>query len=68
LPPRVFNMPLQKERFLLALRSEESTIRKHLMLEDLHDRNETLYHRVLVSISCFICSPNFHTKHNLKDT
>lgn len=33
----------------MALRAEESTIRKHLMLEDLHDRNETLYHRVLVS-------------------
>jgi hypothetical protein len=57
LPPRVFNMELQKERFLLSLRAEESTIRKHLMLEDLHDRNETLYHRVLVSKnphdSCF---------------
>jgi hypothetical protein len=48
LPPRVFNMELQKERFLMALRAEESTIRKHLLLEDLHDRNETLYHRVLV--------------------
>ena len=41
-------MGLQKERFLLAMRSEESNIRKNLMLEDLHDRNETLYHRVLV--------------------
>ena len=51
LPPRVFNMGLQKERFLLALRAEESKIRKHLMLEDLHDRNETLYHRVLVRLS-----------------
>ena len=51
LPPRVFNMELQKERFLISLRAEESTIRKHLMLEDLHDRNETLYHRVLVSIN-----------------
>jgi hypothetical protein len=67
LPPRVFNMPLQKERFLLALRSEESTIRKHLMLEDLHDRNETLYHRVLVSISCFFRQKN-HLEHDLKDT
>jgi hypothetical protein len=48
LPPRVLNMELQKERFLLALRGEASTIQKHLLLEDLHDRNETLYHRVLV--------------------
>jgi malate dehydrogenase (oxaloacetate-decarboxylating)(NADP+) len=47
LPPRILNMQLQKERFLLSLRAEESTIRKYLMLEDLHDRNETLYHRVL---------------------
>jgi hypothetical protein len=48
LPPRVLNMDLQKERFLMTLREEESTIQKHLLLEDLHDRNETLYHRVLV--------------------
>jgi len=48
LPHRVMNIGLQKERFLLALRAEESDIRKNLLLEDLHDRNETLYHRVLV--------------------
>ena len=48
LPPRIMNMATQKERFLLSLRSEESTIRKNILLEDLHDRNETLYHRVLV--------------------
>jgi len=48
LPPKVLNINLQKERFLQALRSEESNIRKNIMLEDLHDRNETLYHRVLV--------------------
>lgn len=41
-------MPLQKDRFLASLRAEESAIKKNVMLEDLHDRNETLYHRVLV--------------------
>lgn len=48
LPPRIMNMSTQVERFLLSLRGEESTIRKNILLEDLHDRNETLYHRVLV--------------------
>lgn len=57
LPPRVFNMELQKERFLISLRAEESTIRKHLMLEDLHDRNETLYHRVLVRENSYDSDP-----------
>lgn len=47
-PPRIMNIHLQKERFLIALRQENSQIRKHLLLEDLHDRNETLYHRVIV--------------------
>ena len=41
-------MSLQKDRFLVALRDEASDIKKNTMLEDLHDRNETLYHRVLV--------------------
>ena len=27
---------------------ETSNIKKHRILEDLHDRNETLYHRILV--------------------
>jgi malate dehydrogenase (oxaloacetate-decarboxylating)(NADP+) len=48
LPHRVMNIHKQKERFLLALRASDSNIRKNVMLEDLHDRNETLYHRVLV--------------------
>lgn len=48
LPPRRLNMPLQKARFLKAIREETSDIRKHIMLEDLHDRNETLYHRVII--------------------
>lgn len=48
LPPRRLNIHLQKERVLKAIREEESPIRKHIILEDLHDRNETLYHRVIL--------------------
>lgn len=48
LPPAVQNIHLQKERFLATFRDEESAIKKNMLLEDLHDRNETLYHRVLV--------------------
>ncbi len=48
LPSRAMNIHSQKARFLLALRAETSAIKKNIMLEDLHDRNETLYHRVLV--------------------
>ena len=38
----------EKKRFLKSLRQEDSPIKKNIDLEDLHDRNETLYHRVLV--------------------
>lgn len=48
LPARVLNIHRQKERFLQTFRKEQSTIRKNVLLEDLHDRNETLYHRILV--------------------
>mmetsp|Transcript_10667 Transcript_10667/g.19925 ORF Transcript_10667/g.19925 Transcript_10667/m.19925 type:complete len:670 (-) Transcript_10667:685-2694(-) len=48
LPPRRTNMRVQKDRILHAIRSEDSDIRKNIILEDLHDRNETLYHRILV--------------------
>ena len=48
LPHRIMNIHAQKKRFLAALRELDSNIRKNIMLEDLHDRNETLYHRVLV--------------------
>jgi hypothetical protein len=48
LPHRILNIETQKKRFLAALRGLDSNIRKNLVLEDLHDRNETLYHRVLV--------------------
>lgn len=48
LPPRRTNMQAQKKRVLKMLRSESSSIRQNIILEDLHDRNETLYHRILV--------------------
>jgi malate dehydrogenase (oxaloacetate-decarboxylating)(NADP+) len=48
LPPRRANMTIQIKRILNAIRSEESDIKKNIILEDLHDRNETLYHRILV--------------------
>lgn len=48
LPHRVMNIHKQKDRFLKMLRDLDSNIRKNMMLEDLHDRNETLYHRILV--------------------
>ena len=41
-------MKIQKERVLQEIRAEDSMIRKHIILEDVHDRNETLYHRILV--------------------
>ena len=48
LPAKVNNIHKQIDRFLMHLRRTESAIEKHIKLEDLHDRNETLYHRVLV--------------------
>lgn len=48
LPHRIMNISKQKERFLRGLRDLDSNIHKNIMLEDLHDRNETLYHRILV--------------------
>ncbi|EJK44344.1 hypothetical protein THAOC_37124 [Thalassiosira oceanica] len=47
-PPRRLNMALQKEKVLEEIRGAETMIQKHLILEDVHDRNETLYHRILV--------------------
>lgn len=54
LPSRIMNIHLQKERFLLILRAEQSKIKQNILLEDLHDRNETLYHRVLVDHVSFV--------------
>lgn len=48
LPPRRLRMTDQILRFMRYLRSMDSDIAKNRALEDLHDRNETLYHRILV--------------------
>jgi len=48
IPPRRLSMQSQISRVLQSIREEPSPIKKNIMLEDLHDRNETLYHRILV--------------------
>ena len=53
LPPRVKTLEEQASRFmrnLLAMGDgPEAAIQKNLALQDLHNRNETLYHSILVS-------------------
>ena len=48
LPPRILDMDDQIARFLAYLDDEPDDIRKAVCLSELHDRNETLFHRVLV--------------------
>lgn len=47
-PPRVKSIDEQLSRTLRMLREEKSDIRKNQILQDLHDRNEVLYHRVVL--------------------
>jgi len=48
LPPRVQNAEKQIARFMTNFYAEESDIKRNIMLEDLHDRNETIYHRIII--------------------
>ncbi|GMH90526.1 hypothetical protein TL16_g11793 [Triparma laevis f. inornata] len=48
LPPRRLTMDMQAKRMLQAIRDNDTEIGKNKCIEDLHDRNETLYHRLLV--------------------
>jgi malate dehydrogenase (oxaloacetate-decarboxylating)(NADP+) len=48
IPPRIMTIEEQMEQFLYQLREEPVDIQKNVLLEDLHDTNETLYHRVIV--------------------
>jgi hypothetical protein len=48
LPPIVRTIEGQVNRVLTHLRSYPDPISKNLYLQDLHNRNETLYHRLLV--------------------
>jgi len=46
-PPAVKNLEAQVRRCLQHLDKEEDNVRKNLYLQDLHNRNETLYFKVL---------------------
>ena len=49
IPPMVKTLDDQARRFLLQMRDPTvPNVQKNLMLQDLHNRNETLYHRLLV--------------------
>ena len=55
LPPTVRTIENQVERCLGHLRSCGDDVAKNLWLQDLHNRNETLYHRLLVdNVSFYI--------------
>jgi hypothetical protein len=46
-PPAVKTLEAQVKRCLRHLEKEETNVRKNLYLQDLHNRNETLYFKVL---------------------
>ena len=48
LPPRVFSFADQRRRVLESVRSQPAAISKYLDLLAVHDRNETLYYRVII--------------------
>ncbi|GAB5035354.1 nad-dependent malic enzyme [Nannochloropsis oceanica] len=48
LPPRYLDFKTQIDRVMSNLRNQGDDMRKHIYLSELHDRNETLFHRVLV--------------------
>jgi hypothetical protein len=61
LPPTVRTLEGQVQRCMSHLRSCPDPVSKNLYLQDLHNRNETLYHRLLVdyvSSSC-MCLPSY---------
>ena len=48
MPPHVSSMEEQCMKTMMHLRSLPDDLSKHMALVDLHDRNETLFHRVVV--------------------
>ena len=49
LPPKQKTLAEQRDRVIQQIREYgDDNIRKNMYLQDLHNRNETLYHRVLV--------------------
>ena len=57
IPPAVRTIESQVERLLGHLRSQPDDVAKNLYLQDLHNRNETLYHRLLVDNVSFWLLP-----------
>jgi hypothetical protein len=50
IPPRVKNLSMQANRIMMHLRAfGDDNIAKNMYLQELHNRNETLYHRVVPS-------------------
>lgn len=47
LPPITRSIENQMGRVVAAIRSQPNDVSKNLYLENLHDRNETLFHRVI---------------------
>ena len=49
-PPKVKTLEMQADRVMLHLRSYgDDNVAKNMYLQELHNRNETLYHRVLAA-------------------
>jgi malate dehydrogenase (oxaloacetate-decarboxylating)(NADP+) len=48
LPPRVTTIEEQKNRILMNFNSKSNDIEKYLYLMGLHDRNETLFYRIVI--------------------
>jgi len=54
LPAQTRPLEFQLSRALETVRKETSDTRKNLYLQELHSRNETLYHRLLVRHTCLL--------------
>jgi len=48
LPPRIFSLDEQVDRVLENMRRKPNALEKYIFLTSLHDRNETLFFRVLI--------------------
>ena len=48
LPPKIFSLEQQQRRVLSNLRRKNSDIERFIFLQGLHDRNETLFFRILI--------------------
>lgn len=48
LPPAFRSMKSQVQRNLDTIRKKKTNIERNIHLQNLHNRNETLYHRLLV--------------------